>query len=611
MVPVDSCVHTLFERQAAKTPDSVAVVHAGHTITYRELDQRANRLAHYLRGRGVGPDCLVGVCLERCIDLVVALLGTWKAGGAYVPLDPAYPKDRLGFMVGDAAPRVLLTQEKHRQLFPGDDTRIVCLDSVWPTIARESAQAPAAGASPSHLAYVMYTSGSTGRPKGAMIEHRGLANYLAWAIDAYRISEGGSVPVHSSMSFDLTVTSLYPALLVGAQIELLPDDVAAQSLLDALRRQKDRSLVKITPAHLDLLAQQLRPEEAAELTRLFVIGGENLTAESLRFWRTFAPRTRLINEYGPTETVVGCCIYEVQPGDPDHGSVPIGRAIANMQMHLLNEELRPVAAGLVGEIYIGGVGVARGYLNRRELTAQRFIDDPFSSEPGARLYRTGDLARLRPDGTLEYLGRVDDQVKIRGYRIELGEIEQTLAAHADVQACAVIAREQAAGERQLCAYVVARPRVFPGAPGVIAFLAQRLPAYMTPAHIVFLDSLPLTPNGKVDRKALQALAPRAAATQPAAAATTPTQAALLAIWRELLDVPTLGVDDDVFDLGAHSLMAMKAVVRIRDELRADVPLRNLFEHPSVAALAEIVDRLAWAAPAKPPAADAAREEIAL
>ncbi len=463
MVPVADGVHSLFERQAARTPDAVAVAHEQRAITYRELDERANRLAHHLRARGVGPDVLVGVCLERCIDLVVALLGTWKAGGAYVPLDPAYPKDRLAFMAEDAGVRVLLTQEKWRGRFDSQDGKLVHLDSAWPLVARESAQPPAATGDPSSLAYVMYTSGSTGRPKGAMIEHRGLANYLLWAIQEYGVREGESVPVHSSISFDLTVTSLYPALLAGGTIELLPDDVAAQSLLDALRRQKGRGLVKITPAHLDLLSQQLRPEEAAGLARVFVIGGENLTAESLRFWRTYAPDTRLINEYGPTETVVGCCIHEVQPGDPDHGSVPIGKAIANMRMHVLNEDLQPIAPGLVGEIYIGGVGVARGYLNRAELSAQRFIADPFSDEPGARLYRTGDLARARPDGVLEYLGRIDDQVKVRGYRIELGEIEQALAAHPDVQACAVIAREAAAGERQLAGYVVARSGASPDA----------------------------------------------------------------------------------------------------------------------------------------------------
>ena len=346
------CTHELFERQVERTPDAVAVVFERQQLTYRELNQRANQVAHFLRRRGVAPEALVGVSLKRSLELVVALLGVWKAGGAYIPLDPAYPSERLAFMVNDAKIQALLTDSGSRALFPDAGDKAVCLDSEWSIFAGEPVDDPHAGAQPSNLAYVMYTSGSTGQPKGAMILHAGLVNYLWWAIRAYAVEPGGSVPVHSSISFDLTVTSLYPALLAGGQVELLAEDVGAQNLLTALRRQGTRSLVKITPAHLDLLSQQFRPNEVARVTKTFVIGGENLLAESVQLWRDYAPDTRLINEYGPTETVVGCCIHEVQPGDPDSGSIPIGRPIANTQLYILDPDMQPVPIGAMGELYI-------------------------------------------------------------------------------------------------------------------------------------------------------------------------------------------------------------------------------------------------------------------
>jgi amino acid adenylation domain-containing protein len=592
--------HELFEQQAARTPDAVAVVLGDETLTYRELNERANQAAHYLRKRGVAPGTLAGVCMERTPLVVIALLAVWKAGGAYVPLDPAYPQERLEFMLGDANARVLITDRKSRRLFPSAEDRTVCLDLHAPLIAPESTANPAPRATPSDLAYVMYTSGSTGKPKGAMILHSGLTNYLAWAIEAYGVKAGGSVPVHSSISFDLTVTSLYPALLVGGQVELLPEDSGAQNLLAALRRRGDRTLVKITPAHLDLLRQQLRPEEAAGLTRCFVIGGENLLAESLRFWREHAPATRLINEYGPTETVVGCCVYEVKPQDPHHGPVPIGSPIANTQLHVLD-----------GELYIGGAGVARGYLNRPELTAERFVPDAFSGVPGARLYKTGDLARTRPDGTFEYLGRADNQVKLRGYRIELGEIEQAVAGHEAVDSCAVLAREDTPGNKQLVAYVVFARGQATSAEALHEFLKQRLPEFMLPAQFAFLDALPLTQNGKVDRSALPLpTGEHIAADRQYAAPRSQTESTLAAIWTELLALERIGIDEDVFDLGAHSLVAMKAVVQIRERFCVDVPLRNLFEYPTVAGLAELIDRLSWGG-SKPAERGRGREEFAI
>ena len=583
------CAHQLFEQQVEKDPDSVAVVFNEQRLTYRELNQRANQIAHYLRGLGVGPDSLVGVCLQRSPEMVAGLLGVWKAGGAYVPLDPSYPKERLAFMVSDAAVQVLLTEKRCEHLFSPAHSRTVRLDSDWPLIARESQSNPDSGATPSDLAYVMYTSGSTGTPKGAMILQSGLVNYLTWAIKTYGVKPGGSVPVHSSISFDLTVTSLYTPLLAGARVELLAEDAAAQSLLAALQRQKGRSLVKITPAHLELLSQQLTPDEVADMTNVFVIGGENLLAEKLRMWREFAPATRLINEYGPTETVVGCCVYEVQADDPRNGSVPIGRPIDNTQLYVLDSDLQPIPVGETGELYIGGAGVARGYWNRPELTEERFLPDPFSGKPGARLYKSGDLARYRADGILECLGRADNQVKVRGYRIELGEIEAALASHTGVQSCAVLAREDEPGNRQLVGYVSPAKNQSLVPEELRTFLEQRLPAYMVPAHFVLLGSLPLTPNGKVDRKALPAPSYESiAVTTTAFAPRTGTEKALAAIWAELLKVDSIGVNDSFFDLGGHSLLAFKALSRIRDVFAVDLPVQDFFENPTIAEIAKLL-----------------------
>ena len=442
--------------QAERTPKAIAVAFGERRLSYGDLNERANSVAHYLRERGVGPNTLVGVCFERSPELIVALLAVWKAGGAYVPLDPAYPKERLSFMIEDANPLILLTQKGCLSLLSTPVDKTICLDVDLALLSGDSKVNPPLATTPSNLAYVMYTSGSTGKPKGAMIVHRGLVNYLWWAIKTYPVAAGFAVPVHTSISFDLTVTSLYTTLLGGGTVELLPEDVGAQELLASLKAPGKRGLVKITPAHLELLNAQIEPEQAADAASAFVIGGENLVAETLRLWREHAPATRLFNEYGPTETVVGCCVHEVQIGDPTSGSVCIGRPIANTQLYVLDENMKPVAPGVAGELFIGGTGVGLGYLNRAELTAERFLPDPFSTEIDARLYRSGDLARFRNDGILEYLGRADDQVKIRGYRIELGEIEANLAAEPNVQACAVIAREDEPGNRQLVGYIVPR-----------------------------------------------------------------------------------------------------------------------------------------------------------
>ena len=584
-----ACVHELFEQQVAQHPDSVAVIFEERQLTYKELNQRANQVANFLRKRGVGPDVLVGVCLERSPEVLVALLGIWKAGGAYVPLDPAYPADRLSFMVKDSAAKVLLTDRKHKPLFASATGETFCMDTDWSQIAMENNSNLQPSATPANLAYVMYTSGSTGTPKGVMILQSGLVNYLTWAIKTYSIQTGGSIPVHTSTSFDLTVTGLYPSLLVGGRVEILPEDVGGQSLVKALKNGRDRSLVKITPAHLELLNQQIRPDEAAGSTKVFVIGGENLVAESLALWRKSAPATRLINEYGPTETVVGCCTYEVAANDPATGSVPIGRPIANTQLYVLDRYRNAVPVGVTGELYIGGAGVARGYLNRPELNKERFIADPFSGQIDSRLYKTGDLARYRKDGILEYLGRVDNQVKVRGYRIELGEIEATLASDPRVKSCAVLVREDEPGNKQLVGYVVPREGNAPTAEDLQQFVKQKLPEYMAPSQFVFLDSIPLTTNGKVDRKALPAPTyGNVSEGKDFAAPHSETEKAIADIWSKLMKLERIGIHDDFFDFGGHSLMAMKMVSQIEERFGVSLPLADFLEEPTIAGLANKV-----------------------
>lgn len=600
------CVHELFERQAARDPAAVAVTFRDNNLTYGELNARANRLAHRLRRGGVRNNVLVGVCLDRCPDLVVALLAVWKAGGAYVPLDPSYPKERLSFMVEDAQPLMVLTSTEHASTLAAAADKLICLDTELSAFSQELPANLSTINSLSDLAYVMYTSGSTGRPKGAMIVHRGLVNYLWWAINTYPVEPGVAVPVHTSISFDLTVTSLYTSLLRGSKVELLPEDAGAQNLLAALR-DGNRGLVKITPAHLELLGKQIAANQAEGMAKAFVIGGENLLAETLELWRNHAPATRLFNEYGPTETVVGCCVHEVQASDLQTGSVCIGKPIANTQLYILDENMRPVPPGVIGELFIGGAGVGLGYLNRPDLTAERFVPDQFSAN-GAKLYKSGDLARYRRDGILEYLGRADDQVKIRGYRIELGEIEAALTAAPGVQSCVVLAREDEPGNKQLVAYVVA-PGNGPPAAELQTFLGKTLPEYMVPAHFVFLDELPLTPNGKVNRKALPA--PEKGNTGAGGPPRTETEKSVAAIWAELLNVEGVGIEDDFFDLGGQSMTAVGLVARLRAAFDLNIELAMLFERPTISGLAEAIDVLVLTSHSVSSPSSEAREEFEL
>jgi len=582
----DECIHELFEAQVERTPEAVAVVFEDQQLTYRELNKRANQLGHYLQKLGVGAEVLVGICVERSIEMVVGLLGILKAGGAYVPLDPSYPRERLGFMLEDAQARVLLTQQK--LLSSIDHRSVVCLDRDWPEIAKENVKSPQNQAVTENLAYVIYTSGSTGTPKGVMIPHRGLVNYLGWATEAYEVAAGQGAPVHSSIGFDLSITSIFTPLLVGRRVVILPEDHGVEALCSLLRRETDFSLIKITPAHLEVLGQELPANKLAQCARALIIGGEALTFEKLKVWSKHASGTRLINEYGPTETVVGCCVHEVAPGMPPSGPVPIGRPIANTQLYILDRYLQPVPIGVAGELHIGGDGLARGYLNRPELTEEKFIANPFSADPVSRLYKTGDLARYLPDGNIEFLGRMDTQVKIRGYRIELGEIEAVLCQHPAIRDAIVMVREDNPGDKRLVAYVVQHEGASVEAKELRGHLKKKLPDYMVPSAFVFMDALPLTPNGKVDRSGLpmpefvhrtEFIAPR-----------TSMEDNIAEIWAEVLGLERVGIDDNFFELGGHSLLATQVVSRLRTYFNCDIPLRTLFEAPTVEGLAAMIIR---------------------
>jgi len=519
------------------------------------------------------------------------VLGILKAGGAYVPIDPGYPSDRVAFMLADSETSVLVTQRAVAEALPPFHGTLVLLDAERNAIFGRKGEFADPGVGPSNLAYVMYTSGSTGRPKGVEVPHRGVVNYLWWCRAAYDIAGGRGAPLQSSLSFDLTVTALFGPLVCGRRVFLLPEGFAAEALGIALRSEKDFSFVKLTPTRLDLLTQEIPAERAAGATRAFVIGGEALRSESLRFWRERSPETALFNEYGPTETVVGCAIYRVEAEDPSSGPVPIGRPIANTRLYVLDRHGEPVPIGVVGELVIGGDGVARGYWKRPELTAERFVPDPFSSRSGDRLYRSGDLARYRTDGVLEYLGRADDQVKVRGFRVELAEIEMALRDHSSVLDAAAAIREEVPGDRRLVGYVVPRPGRPWNVETVRRHLLDRLPDYMVPSVFVRLDSLPVTSNGKLDRAALPS--PNWGERQLDSDYAPPRDALelhLAKVWERVLQTSPIGLEDDFFDLGGHSLLAVRLFAEIEEATGAKLPLATLFQAPTVGQIAEVLRR---------------------
>ncbi|HVR96678.1 MAG TPA: amino acid adenylation domain-containing protein, partial [Thermoanaerobaculia bacterium] len=516
------------------------------------------------------------------------LLGVLKAGGAYLPLDSTYPRERLAFMAADSGVQIVLSQSKLAELLP-DVERTVFLDTDWDRIAAQEGPDSETLASPDNLSYIIYTSGSTGRPKGVMVPHRGVVNYLSWAAGAYGAATGEGAPLHSPLGFDLTVTSLFLPLLAGNSVKLVPEDRGADALANMLRSQTGFTLLKVTPAHLALLGQTLAHDDLAGRVGTLILGGEALLGENVAPWRERLAGTSVINEYGPTEATVGCCVYEVPAEGALAGSVPIGKPIANTRLLLLDAGLRPVPEGVPGELYIGGDGLARGYLGRPDLTAERFVPDPFAGREtpapaGSRLYKTGDLARLLPDGNLDFLGRNDHQVKVRGVRIELGEVEAALAAHPAVRETAVMAREDTPGDRRLVAYFTTAA----GQPLTIdelrRFLTSRLPDAMLPAVFVPLPALPLTANGKLDRAALPApSSQRPDLEREYVAPRTPQEEMLAEVWAEVLGIDKVGVLDSFFALGGDSIRSVR-VVALAKERGMDLTVEQLFRYQTIESL---------------------------
>ncbi len=577
--PRDKCLHELFAEQAARTPDAVALVYEDSELSYGELDRRSNQLAHYLRGLGVGPETVVGLCVERSLEMVVGLLGILKAGGAYLPLDPGYPAERLAYMVGDAKAPVLVTQARLAGDLPAHGAQVVEIDADWARIERCPAGMPRNFSLPDNLAYVIYTSGSTGKPKGVGNSHSGIVNRLVWMQDAYKLGALDKVLQKTPFSFDVSVWEFFWPLICGSQLVIArPGGHQDPAYLAELIARQGVTIAHFVPSMLDIFLRGAELERCGSL-RDVMCSGEALSLETKNQFLASLPG-RLHNLYGPTEAAVDVSAWLCTP---DSAQVPIGRPIANMRLYVLDVDHEPVPIGVGGELYIGGVGLARGYLGRAGLTGERFVPSPFGD--GERLYRTGDLARWRADGELEYLGRIDHQVKVRGYRIELGEIEARLVEHDSVGQAVVVARDEGA-DRQLVAYIVG-DGVAPEPSLLRAHLKHSLPDYMMPSAFVLLDALPLTPNGKVDRRALPAPEDDAVVRGEYVAPRTPREEVLAGIWADVLKLDRVGVHDNFFELGGHSLLAIGLLERMRQQgLHASV--RTLFTAPTVATLADAV-----------------------
>jgi amino acid adenylation domain-containing protein len=571
--PRHQCVHELFEQQAAKTPEALAVIYGRQQLNYRDLNRRANQLAHYLRKQGVGEESRVGICLERSLEMVVAMLATLKAGGAYVPLDPHYPPERLQFMLQDAAPLAVVTQHSLLGQLPACAGNLVCVDSQAKAIEEEGSHNLNRTTSWGNMAYVIYTSGSTGQPKGVSITHRGSCNLAAAQRHIFQLKPGARVLQFSSLSFDAATWEWIMALTAGGQLVLASrgDIMPGKPLAQFLQNQRIE-IATLPPSVL----RMVRHDDFSDLTTL-VVAGEACTPD-LAKWSS---GRRMFNAYGPTETTV--CATISRPLQPS-GPVPIGRAIQNTQLYVLNEQMEPVPVGVIGELYIGGDGLARGYWRRPELTAEKFVPDRFSQSPGARLYRSGDRVRWLAEGELEFIGRADHQVKIRGHRIELGEVEALLRAHAGVDEAVLLVREDVTGDKRLVAYLTGKSGEREGLPQELKnYLRDKLPEYMVPSALVLLDKLPLTPNGKLDRCALPLTC------QPRPGFIAPRnhmEETIAEIWREVLELQQAGVDDNFFDLGGHSFALTRVHEKIQKKLEREFLLVALFEHPTISSLAK-------------------------
>jgi len=584
----DTCIPQLVAMQAIAAPDAVALVMGTQLLRYKELNQRANQLAHYLQALGVGPNALVGLCMERSLEMVVGLLGILKAGGAYVPLDPTYPADRIAFMLADAQVPVLITQQDVVTRLSAQTAKVICLDTATTVLSQQSVTEPTSSVTAHDLAYVIYTSGSTGRPKGVQITHSNLLNLVFWHQRAFEVTSSDRATQVSSPAFDATGWELWPYLTAGASVYLPDEDtrVTPKSLRDWLVH--NCITISFLPT---VLAESIMTLEWPETTSLrFLLTG----ADTLHHYPPSTLPFALVNNYGPTEATVVATSGRVFPlSDSTHtaSALPIGRPIDNTQISILNEHLQPVPIGETGELYIGGTGVARGYLNRPELTHERFIQHPFSSDLDARLYKTGDLGRYLPDGQIVFMGRSDYQIKIRGYRIEPDEIVAVLNEHPAVQTSIVVAREDSAGDKQLVGYIVPIAGINVSASSLQTMLAERLPAYMIPTTFVLLKALSLTPNGKVDRSALPV--PDELNTlrnEVATAPSTPVEERLVGLLAPLLGLEQVGTDDNFFMLGGHSLLGTQLIARIADTFGVTLTLRTLFDAPTVRDLsAEIED----------------------
>ena len=584
--PRDKCVHELFTAHAAATPDAIALVCGKQSLTYRELNRRANQLANHLQHLGIGPESLVAVSMERSLEMVVALLGILKAGGAYVPLDPSYPSERLQFMLEDSKASLLLTRStEKRQIGESRTIRTICLDSEWLEISQDADDAPRVEMRSENLAYVIYTSGSTGQPKGVQIQHRAVVNFLHSMRREPGLKAADSLLSVTSISFDIAALEIFLPLAVGARVVLATaDEVFDAGKMKALLSESGATVMQATPSFWQFLVEAGWTGD--KRLKIFC-GGEALS-------RALADKllergAELWNLYGPTETTIWSTVAKISAGTE---SISIGHPIANTQVYLLDSHLQPVPIGIPGELYIGGEGVARGYLNRPELTAERFVSNPFSSSDGSkRLYKTGDVARYVADGRIECLGRNDFQIKLRGHRIDLGEIESALRRHPDVSEAVVSLTGDEVGKKRLIAYLTASDGAPPQTADLHRFLKSKLPDYMVPGALVVLDKFPLTPNGKINRKALPA--PTADRTETKHAFVPPrtaTEETLAQLWQELLRLRRVGIHDNFFEIGGHSLLAMQFMARVQNTFHAELSLRNIFETPTIAGLADLVDR---------------------
>src|SRR5215472_2429357 len=580
-----TCLPELVARRGAETPEAVAVTAGDQILTYRELNKRADRLASYLRSLGVRADVVVGLCLPRCLDMVVGALGILKAGGAYLPMDPDWPSDRRAFVLEDAKLRVLITDASLARQIPRG--RQVIVNPSASEITAQSEGLPPVEIRPDDLAYVIYTSGSTGQPKGVEIPHGGLVNLVTWHQQAFSVTSADRASHLAGLSFDAAVWELWPYLAVGASVHLVDELTrsSAELLRDWLIANKITISFVPTPLAEELFTVNWPPNT---VLRTMLTGGDTLyhyPPASLPFV--------LVNNYGPTECTVVATSGAIPPDRHDGTLPPIGRPIVNTHIHVLDEQLLPVPPGTVGEIYIAGAGLARGYRNRPDLTAGKFISDSFSGKPGSRLYKTGDLARMLPDGQFAFLGRVDEQIKIRGFRIEPNEIVCALNQHPVVCESLVLAREGASGDKRLVAYLVLDADSDVSPKSLRDYLRRRLPEYMLPSAFVRLEAFPLTPNGKIDRAALPA--PDAANTPHETLSgdpVTPTQQCIIEILKALLGGEKIGPNDDFFLLGGHSLLGAQLIARLRETFGVELPLRTVFDAPTVVALAEEIERLA-------------------